>query len=112
MISAVRLVLLALLLSGCTSNSKKITTITGRTMGTSYAVKIAALNPINADDLKTDIDSMLVEVNRQMSTYIQDSEISKLNLGIKLNQLNKRKEVIRPVVLYSASVPKFVHSDV
>ncbi len=52
--------------------------IKGKTMGTYYQVKI--YDPIfSKDKYKKEIDEILVEVNRQMSTYIEDSEISLFN---------------------------------
>lgn len=53
----------------------------GRTMGTTYSVKIAGALPdgLTQEKLQKEIDAVLVEVNRQMSTYIADSEISLLN---------------------------------
>jgi len=65
------------LLSGCTSESVK--KISGKTMGTTYSVKIAEKKKLDLESLKLEIDKILVEVNRQMSTYQKDSEISKLN---------------------------------
>ncbi|HMP89939.1 MAG TPA: FAD:protein FMN transferase [Kiritimatiellia bacterium] len=53
----------------------------GSTMGTSYTIKFTdnRLNQIEIRDLKISIDALLEEVNRQMSTYIPDSEISLFN---------------------------------
>jgi len=53
----------------------------GETMGTTYSIKIfdRKLNKKSAEALKAEIDQLLVEVNRQMSTYIPDSEISRFN---------------------------------
>ena len=53
----------------------------GRTMGTTYQVKItkAELSGPEIDQLKKMVDSALVEVNRQMSTYDPASEISQFN---------------------------------
>ncbi|MBD3226501.1 MAG: FAD:protein FMN transferase ApbE [Caldithrix sp.] len=53
----------------------------GNTMGTSYMVKIAdrSLNAEQLAHLKKQIDDTLQQVNQQMSTYIEDSEISRFN---------------------------------
>jgi thiamine biosynthesis lipoprotein len=48
-------------------------------MGTTYSVVIANQENININELKLKVDSLLKEVNAQMSTYIFDSEISKFN---------------------------------
>jgi len=51
----------------------------GETMGTTYSIKIAT--PADADKgaLQSSIDSLLDDVNWQMSTYIEESEISRFN---------------------------------
>jgi thiamine biosynthesis lipoprotein len=54
--------------------------IRGATMGTTYSVKVApAPNDIDADVLKSELDAILAEINRQMSTYDPDSELSRFN---------------------------------
>lgn len=64
-------------MGACTSR-KEVVEITGRTMGTTYSVKIA--DPVeNTKSLQGEIDKVLEEVNRQMSTYRKDSEISRVN---------------------------------
>lgn len=54
---------------------------TGMTMGTTYQVKITHLVLAEHEviQLKSWVDSALVEVNRQMSTYDPQSEISRFN---------------------------------
>ena len=55
-------------------------------MGTSWSVMIA--NPIGSHDqdaLQTEIEVVLLEVNRQMSTYDPGSEISRFNQSNELN---------------------------
>lgn len=71
---------ISLLLTGC-EQSEKAVTITGQTMGTTYTIKIIGENgyPFTPNKIKNDIDSILVEVNRQMSTYLPESEISQFN---------------------------------
>jgi thiamine biosynthesis lipoprotein len=67
------------LLIGCSSEIE-IQKLSGRTMGTTWSVVIA--NPIASHDhelLQADIESVLAEVNRQMSTYDPTSEISQFN---------------------------------
>lgn len=50
--------------------------IDGRTMGTTYHI---AYIDSSQSDLKRDIDSLLVDINQAVSTYIPDSQISQLN---------------------------------
>ena len=49
-------------------------------MGTTYNVKIIHSTVIeNIDQVKFEIDSILLDFNKQMSTWINDSEISIFN---------------------------------
>jgi thiamine biosynthesis lipoprotein len=73
------------LVVGC-SSELEIAKLSGRTMGTSWSVVIA--NPIASHDqdaLLTEIEALLLEVNRQMSTYDPGSEISQFNQSNELN---------------------------
>lgn len=51
--------------------------ITGNTMGTTYSVKI--IDEIDAIGLTQKIEQRLVEVNELMSTYLPNSELSRIN---------------------------------
>ncbi|MCP4623475.1 MAG: FAD:protein FMN transferase [bacterium] len=53
--------------------------IQGRTMGTTYHVKIVAGDQQGIGSLKNMIDARLAEINNSMSTYKKDSEISRFN---------------------------------
>ena len=53
--------------------------IKGSTMGTSYVVKIVSNKDIETKKIKYSIDSILVKLNKQMSTWDPESEISKFN---------------------------------
>jgi len=70
----------ALFLSGCSNTNKNVLTeLTGTTMGTSYSIKIVSTNNFDKTLLQSSIDSVLENVNLQMSTYIPESEISIFN---------------------------------
>ena len=67
------------MLAGCSSDPE-IKKLSGRTMGTNWSVVIA--NPIaiyDQKEVKGEIETVLFEVNRQMSTYDPASEISRFN---------------------------------
>ncbi|MFW7377305.1 MAG: FAD:protein FMN transferase [Oligoflexus sp.] len=51
-------------------------TLRGNTMGTYYQIKFYGLRPI---DVHGKIEALLVKINQQMSTYIPDSEISRIS---------------------------------
>lgn len=78
-----------LLLSACNSDGKSekkenvpdaegIITITGNTMGTTYSIKYVPDKSFNFD-LKEAVDKRLVEINKAVSTYDKESELSELN---------------------------------
>ena len=76
-----KLLLLTVFLSSCSSQQKRFEfSFEGTTMGTSYSIKV-----IDKEDSKKilnlgkRIDSVLVDVNNKMSTYIPTSELSVLN---------------------------------
>ena len=50
-------------------------------MGTTYSIRVAdpAFHRRDRPKLQADVDAALAEVNRQMSTYLPDSEISRFN---------------------------------
>lgn len=57
----------------------KETFISGQTMGTTYHIKIVAADSKKTSDLKEKIDKQLEEINKSMSTYRKNSEISRFN---------------------------------
>ncbi len=69
-----------LVLQACAPASDTMLEFAGETMGTTYHV---ALHPLPdgqaADELPDRVDALLASVNQRMSTYIDDSEISKFN---------------------------------
>ncbi len=75
--------LISLLLPcSCTAGNEKsqLSVINGLTMGTSYSIKInKQLSDSDRKRLKQDIESILDGINRKMSTYLPDSELSEFN---------------------------------
>ena len=68
-----------LFLISCASERSQYT-ISGNTMGTSYSVKLVSINSgINIQSIEDGIDSILVSINKQMSTWDPTSDISKFN---------------------------------
>jgi thiamine biosynthesis lipoprotein len=62
---------------GC--EAKKEHLIQGRTMGTTYNIKVVTGYFQGVSGLKEKIEKRLNEINQSMSTYIKDSEISRFN---------------------------------
>ncbi|MCA0132397.1 FAD:protein FMN transferase [Winogradskyella alexanderae] len=77
------LVLLSIL--GCAEKQKENIKLSGPVFGTAFNIQYSSENQINYIN---QIDSLFNVVNQSLSTYIQDSDISKLNR----NELNKVDE--------------------
>mgnify|MGYP000638295300 CR=1 FL=1 len=82
-IKLILVVLLAVSMTACfpSNNSAKTEMLLqGHTMGTTYNIKVVS-TPEQLETLKLHekIDTVLKQVNQQMSTYIPDSEISRFN---------------------------------
>ena len=71
---------LVLALSGCDSNAERVEVLSGPTMGSTYTIKYVfnASTPA-ADAVGVEVQSILDEVDRQMSTYRLDSDIARFN---------------------------------
>jgi len=70
---------IALLFAPAISYAQQTHLIQGRTMGTTYHVQVVTGNFQSISGLKEKIDARLAEINRSMSTYQEDSEISRFN---------------------------------
>lgn len=72
--------MVALALTACGGSAPDQVEISGSTMGTHYSVKLPGLqHGHDAAELRKSIDSLLDGANAQMSTYIDDSEVSLFN---------------------------------
>lgn len=58
--------------------------LTGNTMGTYYSIKVVGADKSQAAELQAQIDQRLDLVNQQMSTYLDDSELSRFNQSTSL----------------------------
>ena len=67
-----------LLFNNC-EKPRYLNEINGFTMGTSYSVKIIDHKVSDLDQVSSQIDSLLIELNNQTSTWDPNSEISKFN---------------------------------
>ena len=69
-----------LLLFNRCADIENLYTISGNTMGTTYLVKIVTLgNDYKMESIEKSIDSTLIQLNKQMSTWDPESEISQFN---------------------------------
>ncbi len=76
-IAVIFLSFFVLLFAGC--GLKKEVEFSGKTMGTAYHITAVASLFTNTKDLKDQIDMRLDEINKSMSTFRKDSEISRFN---------------------------------
>ncbi len=66
-------------LSGCNRSAAELK-LSGKTMGTFYQITLAASEEASGSgELKKEIEALLGQINQQMSTYIETSEISRFN---------------------------------
>jgi thiamine biosynthesis lipoprotein len=67
-------------LLGCDARpTEKVVSFNGMTMGTHFSMKWVAVDDAQLGEIRKDTGALLAEINRQMSTYIEDSELSLLN---------------------------------
>ena len=68
------------------SSPGSISEITGNTMGTTYTIKInPEISDIASTKLKTSIDSLLIDLNKTLSTWDSRSEVSRFNNSSSLS---------------------------
>ncbi|MEW6982315.1 FAD:protein FMN transferase [Colwelliaceae bacterium 6471] len=81
-IKSIVFLFISLLLIGCfPSNDGALDEILlqAPTMGTTYNIKVVAASSFDKAQLQQKIDTLLKQVNQEMSTYIPDSELSLFN---------------------------------
>lgn len=67
-------------LVGCSDGGDEVVTFVGETMGTTYSVKLVGTpRGVDHQALEHEISETLETVNRQMSTYRPESELSRFN---------------------------------
>ena len=70
---------LTLLLAACDDSKNRVSALSGPTMGTTWSVKYTGSPDESVEALKEDIEAALEQVNAEMSTYRQDSVLSRFN---------------------------------
>lgn len=74
------LLLAVFVLTGCTQSPREqVIGFNGLTMGTSFSLRWVDTRTERVDELRPRVEAMLAEINQQMSTYIEDSELSRFN---------------------------------
>ncbi|WP_274572015.1 FAD:protein FMN transferase [Neisseria leonii] len=67
------------LLAACMREPSAVAVIQGQTMGTTYTVKYIEPQGLARERVQQELEALLESVNREMSTYREDSEISAFN---------------------------------
>ncbi len=79
------------LIIGC-DRHRQMVQFSGQTMGTTYSIKIIPkTNHVDNETLEKGIDSVLVELNKQMSTWDLNSEISLFNFHESMDPFSVSK---------------------
>ncbi len=91
-----------LIYSSC--NSNKLESHNGNALGTFYSIKYERLN-IDRSKVQNGIDSIFFEINNSLSTYISNSDISRINNGDTLLKVDKhfRKVYIKSKEIWEAT---------
>ena len=78
--AALLLAVFVLILGGCQRTpQEQVIGFDGLTMGTSFSLRWVDTRPERVDELRPQVTALLAEINQQMSTYIEDSELSRFN---------------------------------
>ncbi len=75
-----RLFFLVFLLVGCTRDPQPVQRIQGLALGTSYSIQYAS-ETLKAEVFEKTVDSLFDVLNQSLSTYLPNSDISKINRG-------------------------------
>ena len=84
------------LLSACQSGTpqRALTELRGATMGTTYTVKVVGLPAeLKPERIQAAINTILEKINRQMSTYLSDSELSQFNRNQATDWIDASREL-------------------
>lgn len=95
-------------MAGCGTDSSvdRSVVLSGATMGTTYSIKIA--DPpatLDSNELNRAIAVLLEQVNDQMSTYVQDSELSRFNRSRSTDWVSVSSSLVE-VVEHALSVSR------
>lgn len=79
-LAALLLAVFVLGVAGCTAEpQERVVGFQGLTMGTSFSIKWVDVDEQRLPQLRREAGVLLSRINQQMSTYIDDSELSRLN---------------------------------
>lgn len=95
---SVSLLLLSALTSGCQSRTEQ--QIEGSIQGTTYHIKVVLdKQQSNIPDLKTQVESLFEEIDKKLSNWREDSEISLFNRDHSRNWVTLSPEIVRLIAI-------------
>lgn len=94
------IIILAILMTSCTKEAT-FEVLHGEAFGTTYTIQY---DEVNQFDVEKGIDSVVYAVNRSVSTYMQNSDISKINRG-------DTTVVVDPIFKEVFRISKIVHEN-
>lgn len=96
-------------ISACQGQNKELIAISGLTMGTTYSVKIVPDDIVlDRSVIHADIEEILADINQAMSTYIDDSELSRFNQS-KITDWQNLSEDLYSVIEHANDVSLFTN---
>jgi thiamine biosynthesis lipoprotein len=101
-ITVIFLLFFVFLFAGC--GLKKEVEFSGKTMGTTYHITAVAGLFISTKNLKDQIDMRLDEINKSMSTFRKDSEISRFNAHQNVGEKFKISEDFYNVMIVAKMI--------
>lgn len=101
-ITVIFLLFFVFLFAGC--GLKKEVSLSGKTMGTTYHITAVAGLFISTKNLKDQIDMRLDEINKSMSTFRKDSEISRFNAHQNVGEKFKISEDFYNVMIVAKMI--------
>ena len=96
------LIFFVLLFAGC--GLKKEVEFSGKTMGTTYHIKAVVGLFTNTKNIKDQIDTRLEEINKSMSTFRKESEISRFNAHQTVGEKFKISEDFYNVMIVAKAI--------
>lgn len=105
------LVTLAVFSAACNrlNHGKHLVVFNGLTMGTSYDIKLELPATIkNREVIRQGIEKVLYNVNHHMSTFLKDSELSKINQNKSTGKIPISSE-LTDVLALSLEISRFTH---
>lgn len=98
-VKSIILIALVVMLAGCfpsNDTAKQEMLLQGRTMGTTYNIKVVVSDGFShAAEMQKDIDQLLIQLNDEMSTYIDSSELSRFNQTTSLEPISASRGLTR-----------------